>query len=349
MRRGPRLYLMIAGPVVVALVALYFYLTGGRYQSTDDAYVQAAQTMISTDISGRVVDVDVHDNQRVHKGEVLFHLNNRPYRIAAQVAQAKLASAKADVEALKALYQQKQSELRAAEDSLKYAGQEYARQKRLLKPGITSRSRYEQALNARDAAQQKVAAVKQEAAGVLARLGGKSDIASDQVPAVQEATANLLHAQLNLSYTIVKAPAEGIVTKVEQLQVGDYVTTGTPLFALISATDVWVEANFKEVQLTQMRVGQTATVNVDAYPDRSFKAHVAAFSPGTGAQFSSLPPENATGNWVKVVQRLPVRLQFDNLDPSFPLYAGLSTTVEVDTKGSTQSTNHPAQAAPTAH
>ena len=345
MRSGPRLYLMIAGPLAVALVALYFFLTSGRYESTDDAYVQAAQTMISTDVSGRVVSIRVHDNQPVHKGDVLFHLNDRPYRIAVQAAEARAASAKADVAALKALYQQKQSELQSARDSFDYASQNYARQKRLLKPGITSRSQYEQALNARNAARQEVATVKQAAAGVLARLGGRSDVAPDEVPAVQEAVASLLRARLNLSYTIVRAPDDGIVTKVEQLQAGDYVTTGTPLFALVSSTDVWVDANFKEVQLTHMGVGQTATVSVDTYPDHTFKAHVVSLSPGTGAQFSSLPPENATGNWVKVVQRLPVRLAFDNLDPDFPLYAGLSATVEVDTQNMReQSSDRPAPA-----
>lgn len=337
MRRGPRFYLMLAGPVVVVLGGLYFYLTGGRYESTDDAYVRAAQTTISTNIPGRVVELDVRDNQHVHRGQVLFRLDPRRYDIAVEAAKAARATARTQVEALKATYQQKLSELQSARDSLQYAQQKYARQKRLLAPGIASRAQFEHAEDALNSARQKVASLKQAAAGVLASLGGKADIQPDQHPLVQQAQAALDRAELNLSYTVVTAPDDGVVTQVEQLQTGDYVTAGSPLFVLLSAHDIWIRANFKEVQLTHMKVGQTATVNIDAYPHHTFKAHVASFSPGTGSQFSALPPENATGNWVKVVQRLPVRLQLDPIDPQFPLYSGLSADVEVDTQSSSDS------------
>jgi len=338
MRRGPRFYLMLAGPVVVLIGGLYFYLTSGRYESTDDAYVEAAQTSISTNIPGRVVELDVHDNQRVQRGAVLFRLDPRRYDIAVAAAEASRAAARTQVEALKATYQQKLSELQSARDSLQFAQQEYARQKRLLAPGIASRAQFEHAQDALNSARQKVAALKQAAAGVLASLGGKADIQPDQHPLVQQAQAALDHAKLNLSYTVVTAPIDGVVTKVEQLQVGDYVIAGSPQFVLVSSHDIWIRANFKEVQLTRMQSGQTATVNIDAYPHHTFKAHVASFSPGTGSQFSALPPENATGNWVKVVQRLAVRLQLDQPDLHFPLYSGLSADVEVDTQSAHDST-----------
>ena len=173
--------------------------------------------------------------------------------------------------------------------------------------------------------------MQQQIGVALANLGGDADIAPDSHPLVEEAQAALDRAKLNLSYTVIKAPIDGVVTKVEQLQVGDYIAASAPVFALVSIRDMWIEANFKEVQLAQMRTGQTATVKIDRYPGKQFSAQVASVSPGTGSQFSLLPPENATGNWVKVVQRVPVRLHLTGLDPAFFLQAGLSADVTVDT------------------
>ena len=175
-------------------------------------------------------------------------------------------------------------------------------------------------------------AAQQQIGAVVANLGGNPNIAPDKHPAVQQAQARLDRAKLDLSYTTIAAPSDGIVTRVDQLQVGSYIAASAPVFALVSTSDVWVEANFKEDQLTHMRVGQAATVKVDSYPGKSFAGKVASLSPGTGSQFSVLPPENATGNWVKVVQRLPVRVRLDAVDPAFPLHAGLSADVSVDTQ-----------------
>jgi membrane fusion protein (multidrug efflux system) len=331
LRERLRVPLMLLGIAAVAIGALYFWLTGGRYMSTDDAYVQAARTSISSNIAGQVAQILVHDNEHVHRGELLFKLDDRPYRIAVEAAQAKLAQARLTVLAGKATYRQQLASVRSAQDTVSYREREYERQQKLLATGIASQAAYDTAQHTLDSARQQVASAQQQAASVLAMLDGNADIDVDQHPNVLQAQAELDRAKLNLSYTRITAPDDGIVTKVEQLQVGDYINAASPVFALISSRDVWVEANFKEDQLAHMRAGQPATIQVDTYPGRTFKAHVASIAPGTGSQFSVLPPENATGNWVKVVQRLPVRLELDDTVPDLPLHSGLSATVEVDT------------------
>ena len=330
LRQRLRLPLMIAGPAVVLLAGAWWYLTTGRYVSTDDAYVQAARTMISADVSGRVVAVEVHDNQRVANGQVLFRIDDRPFRIAVEQAKAKLAAARLKIEALKATYNQKAADAKAAEDTLAYQQREYDRQRELVARGVASRQAYDQAQNALQVARQKAASTQSDLANTVAMLGGNPNIAVDQHPDVQDAQSALDKAALDLSYTVVQAHEPGIVTKVDQLQVGSYVNAATPVFSMISDR-VWVEANFKETELTHMRPGQSATVEVDTFPGTVCHAKVESLSPGTGLTFSLLPPENATGNWVKVVQRLPVRLALDDSCHDLPLHAGLSADVEVDT------------------
>jgi membrane fusion protein, multidrug efflux system len=329
LRQRLRLPLMLAGPLVVLIAASWWYLTSGRFVSTDDAYVQAARTMISTDISGRVVEVLVHDNQRISKGDVLFRIDDRPYRIAIEEAKAQLASARLQVEAMKATYRQKQAEQKGAEDTLDYQGREFERQRQLAVSGVASRATYEQVQNALQMARMRVTSTQSDAANMLAQLGGNPDLPIDDHPTVLRALAALDKAQLDLGYTTVRAAESGIVTKVDQLQVGSYVTAAQPVFSMISKK-VWIEANFKETELTHMQPGQDVTVEIDTYPGVVFHGTVQSLSPGTGLTFSLLPAENATGNWVKVVQRLPVRIALD--DPKNRLlHAGLSATVEVDT------------------
>ena len=324
--------LMSLAAVAVLGGAAYFYFIGGRYQSTDDAYAQAATVSISANVAGRVSEIDVHDNDIVRRGATLFRLDDAPFRIAVNDAAAHLADTKLQIESLKATYRQRQVELHAARDTETYAQRQYDRQTRLLASGIASRAQFDQAAHALDAARQQVANVQQQIGVALANLGGDPNIAPERHPLVAQAQAALDRAQLNLSYTVISAPTDGVVAKVEQLQVGDTIAASAPVFALVSTRDVWIEANFKEVQLARMRPGQVATVEIDRYPGRQFSAEVTSVSPSTGSQFSLLPPENATGNWVKVVQRVPVRLQLTHADADFLLQAGLSANVTVDTR-----------------
>jgi membrane fusion protein (multidrug efflux system) len=331
LRQRLRLPLMLAGPIVVALAASWWYLTSGRYVETDDAYIQAARTVISADVAGRVMAIEVQDNQRVTKGQVLYRLDPAYYQAAFNDANAQLGIARLQVQALKATYQQKLADNKSAQETLDYSQREYDRQKKMLGSGVSSQAQFDQAANGLEVARQRVASTAQDIANVLAQLGGNPDIPINEHPMVQRAQAVLDQKQIDLNDTVIRAPENGTVTKVEQLQVGDYMPIATPVFSLMSDR-LWVEANFKETELTNMRPGQDATVEVDTYPDLEIHAKVASLSPGTGLTFSLLPPENATGNWVKVVQRLPVRLALENLDADTPLHAGLSVTVEVDTK-----------------
>jgi membrane fusion protein (multidrug efflux system) len=324
--------LMSLAIIVVMGGGGYLYLVGGRYQSTDDAYAQAATVSISANVAGRVSEIAVRDNELVHRGATLFKLDDAPFRITVSDAAAHLADTRLQIESLKSTYRQRQVELHAARDTQAYAQQQYDRQNRLLKSGIASQAQFDQAAHALDAARQQVANVQQQIGVALANLGGDPNIDPARHPLVAQSQAALDRAQLNLSYTVISAPTDGVVAKVEQLQVGDTIAASTPVFALVSTSDVWIEANFKEVQLARMRPGQVATVKIDRYPGRTFSATVSSVSPSTGSQFSLLPPENATGNWVKVVQRVPVRLQLAHLDADFPLQAGLSADVTVDTR-----------------
>jgi len=323
--------LMSLSAIAVLGGGAYFYVTGGRYQSTDDAYAQAATVAISANVAGRVSEIEVRDNELVQRGTTLFKLDDAPFRIAVSDAAAHLADTRLQIESLKSTYRQRLVELRAARDTQSYAQQQYDRQTRLLASGIASQAQFDQAAHALDAARQQVANVQQQIGVALANLGGDPNIAPERHPLVAQAQAALDRAQLNLSYTVISAPTDGVVAKVEQLQVGDTIAASAPVFALVSTRDIWIEANFKEVQLARMRPGQVATVDIDRYPGRRFSAEVTSVSPSTGSQFSLLPPENATGNWVKVVQRVPVRLQLTHVDAGFLLQSGLSANVTVDT------------------
>lgn len=325
-----RVPLLVAGVLAAVVASGFFYLHGGRYESTDNAYFQTGLVSVAANVGGPVISVDVHDNERVKAGQILFRLDPRPYQAAVDEAQAVLADARTQVAALRANYGQGQAELASAQDRLAYATREAARQKDLMGEGISSQAQYDQALLALQTARQGIATNQQKNASIAATLSGNVTLPPDKQPAVQRAQAQLDRARLNLSYTVVRAAQDGIVTKVNQLQVGDNVAAGRPVFSLAGA-HIWVEANFKENQLDHMRIGQSASFAIDAFPGLHLTGHLRSFSPGTGNSFALLPPENATGNWVKVVQRLPVEFEIDNPPADVPLHAGLSVDVTVDT------------------
>jgi membrane fusion protein (multidrug efflux system) len=329
-RQRLRLPLLILGVVVAITASLLFYLHGGRYESTDNAYFQTGLVSVAANVSGPVVSVEVHDNQRVSKGQVLFRIDPAPFQAAVDAAAAALADARVQVAALRANYGQGEAQLSAAQSQLDYATKEAARQKSLLAEGISSQAQYDQALLAAQTARQGIQSNQQKNASIAATLSGNVNVPTDEQPAVKRAKAQLARAQLDLGYTIVRAAQDGVVTKVNQLQVGNYVSASRPVFSL-AGTHIWVEANFKENQLDHMRIGQLATLEIDAFPSLHLTGRLTSFSPGTGNSFALLPAENATGNWVKVVQRLPVEFEIDNPPADVPLHAGLSVTVTVDT------------------
>jgi membrane fusion protein, multidrug efflux system len=299
---------------------------------------------VNARVAGQVVKIAVIDNQRVQRGQLLFQIDPEPYQIAIDQAEARLSSARLQIDELKASYRQQLAELQSASDTADFDQREYGRRQALVTDGWTPREVYDRAEKDLKVARQQIASIGQQIANTVAALDGDPNVDIDRHPTVRAAKAQLDRAQLDLSYATVVAPDDGIVTRVDDLQVGDFVNPGAAVFSMMSSQRIWVEANFRETGLTHMRPGQEATIDVDVYPDRSFKAHVVSMSPGTGSDFAVLPPENATGNWVKVVQRLPVRLEFDEIDPNRPLFSGISVTARVDT-GYRRSWGHPLQAA----
>jgi membrane fusion protein (multidrug efflux system) len=323
--------LIIGVPTLCLGIIIAFYLLNERYQSTDDAYIRAAQVQITSNVSGRVTSVEVKDNQKVQAGDLLFKIDDQPFKIAVAEASAHLENTRLQIMALKSTYQQHKANQQAAKETLQFQTKEFKRQKALAAKSIISKSQLDQAQHLFEQAKSSFRAAHEQSLNVLASLGHQPNLPVEQHPSVQQAQAALDRANLNLSYATVYAPVDGIVAKVEQLQTGSYVNASVPQFVLISTKNIWVEANFKEDQLSKIRQGQSATFTIDTYPGEVFIGKVTSVSPGTGSIFSILPAENATGNWVKVVQRLPIRLSIDHASTNLPLAAGLSVTVEVDT------------------
>jgi membrane fusion protein, multidrug efflux system len=344
LRQRLRRPLLILFPVILAAFGAAYYLAEEPYVSTDDAFVRAAKESVNARVAGQVVEIAVAENQRVRRGQLLFQIDAEPYQIAVDQAGARLDSARLQVNELKATYRQQLAELRSATDSVEFDELEYARRKALVADGWTPREVFDQADTTLRVARQHVASDAQQITNTVAALDGDPNIEVDRHPSVRAAKAQLDQSRLNLSYATVVAPDDGIVTRVDDLQVGDFVNPGAAVFSLLSSRRIWIEANFRESGLTHMRPGQAAVIYVDAYPNQAIKAHVVSMSPGTGSDFAVLPPENATGNWVKVVQRLPVRLELDRIDPNRPLFSGLSVTVRVDT-GCHYTWLHPLEAA----
>ena len=320
----------VVGPLAAAGVGGYLYLASGRVMSTDNAYVKADKIAVSAVVAGPVLEVLVEADQPVVRDQVLFRIDPEFFQLALERAEAELEQTKSRVEATRAEYQEARSELKEAEDRVQFYDAQRARQKQLADKGVGKAFVFEEADSNADAARARVTAARQKMQRVLAQLGGDVDIKAEAHPLVREKMAARDRAKAELAHTVVKAPAAGIVTNFD-LQRGEYVAVGRVVFSLVGTEDTWVQANYKETELTWVKVGQKATVHVDTYPDHVWTGRVTSISPATGAEFAILPPQNATGNWVKVVQRLPVRVRLEPNAGAPPLRAGMSVIVDIDT------------------
>ncbi|HKU96595.1 MAG TPA: HlyD family secretion protein [Vineibacter sp.] len=330
-RRVLRPVLMIGGLVVVLLAGGYLWLTGGRYVSTDDAYVRAAKLLVSTDVPGIVAGVDVREGQVVRKGDVLFRLDPRQYDIALAGAKAQLAQTALSIEAMKQDYRRMLRDAEAQQAQVDQAEAQFRRYAALVTGGSISQSTYDDARFKYDAARQTLASLRQQAQTQIAKLGGNPDIAVADHPQYLQAKAQVDEAQRQLDHSTVRAPFDGIVSKVDTLQPGMYLAADAAAMALVSTDQVWIEANMKETDLTWVKPGDRVTVEIDTYPGRVWAGTVDVVSPASGAEFSVLPAQNASGNWVKVVQRIPLRIVVDRKAGDPPLRAGMSVIVDVDT------------------
>src|ERR1700730_3047519 len=326
-----RRVLLTAGPVLVLAGALFVYTTGGRYISTDDAYVHAGKLTVRPELPAIVSNVAVNESQKVDKGEILFTLDQEPFRIALAGAQANLGMVRNQLTTLQATYRQKQAQIEQAKTDVAFYETTFQRQQDLLKRGVASQAAFDQARRDLDSARERVTMAQHDAQATLAQLGGNADAPIEENANYLAARAQVDKAQRDLRRTTVLAPIPGIVTNVDALQVGKYLPAAQAAFSLVSSADVWIEANPKESDLTYLKPGAPAVVTIDAYPGREWLATVSSLSPATGTEFSVLPAQNATGNWVKVVQRVPIRLSVQMPADAPPLRTGMSANVQIDT------------------
>ena len=330
-RRSLMRPLLFALLPVALVVGGYYYVNGGQVMATDNAYIQADMVGITTDVSGIVERIDVHENETVKAGQVLFSLRPDAFRITLEGAKAQLGVQRNQIENLKASYRQSLAEITQAEADLPYFQAQFDRQQNLVNSGGATRSAYDEAKHNLDAARQKVAVSKAEAAATLAQLGGDAEQPVEQNPLYLQAKSNVDNAQRELDHSVVRAPFDGVVTNVSALQVGSYLQASQQAFSLVATDHLWIAASPKETELTYVKPGQDATIEVDAYPGVIWKGKVESISPASGSSFSLLPAQNTTGNWVKVVQRIPMRVSIEDTAGKPPLRVGMSTVVDVDT------------------
>jgi len=321
------------GVLPLALLAGgYLYVTGGKIMSTDDAYVDADKVAVSTDIAGLVQDVDVSDNQHVAAGQILYRIDPRQFQIALDNAKANLAQTALAIDAMKQDYKHMLSDAAAQQAQVDLDQANYNRENMLVRSGTVSQAVFDQAQYALLNDKSKLESLRQQAATQLARLGGNADIETAQHPQYLQAQAQVDEAQRELDHTVVKAPFTGTVTSVPSIAPGKYLAASTTAFYLVDTDHLWVSANPKETELTYVKPGQPVTVTVDTYPDAVWHGTVQSISPAAAQEFSLLPAQNTSGNWVKVVQRVPMRVRVDTSDQKLPpLRAGMSVEVNVDT------------------
>jgi len=326
-----RTVFLIVIPLLAICVGLYLYAAGGRYVTTDNAYVKANVIIISPEVSGRVTSVLVVDNQAVEANDVLLQLDSSPLEITLNRARAQMAVIRTELESLRADYGETVVQEQLAKDKVRYLDRRYKRQRKLLKQGLSSEEKHDEAKHDLQVARREVEIIEQRVQRVLAQLAGNERLPVDQHPRYLTAQTTYDQAAVDLKATTIRAPASGIVSNMK-LQVGEYAQAGKPVFSLIQNLPIWVEANLKETQLTHIQPGQQATIVVDAYPDKIWESVVSSIAPATGAEFSILPPQNASGNWVKVVQRIPINLVITDQAGGPQLRAGMTVSVRIDTR-----------------
>jgi membrane fusion protein (multidrug efflux system) len=323
--------LMLGGILIVAVVSGAYWLTGGRYVSIDDAYVRAAKQSLSTDVSGMVASVPVREGQRVAKGDVLLRLDPKQFQIAVDGARASLIGAVSALNAMKMDYRRLLGEVAVKEAQVQSDQANFERYSNLVKSGGVTRADYDNMRFQLAANQRAVAALRTMAEVQLAKLQGDPDIDVTQMPEYLQAKARLDEAQRQLDHTVIRAPFNGVVTQVDTIQPGMYLAAATAAFGLVSHEDIWIEANPKETELTWVKPGDSVRVDVDTYPGRSWACRVASIAPNSGSEFSVLPAQNTSGNWVKVVQRIPVRITCDHKQGEPQLRSGMSVEATIDT------------------
>jgi membrane fusion protein, multidrug efflux system len=326
-----RLTLLVLVPALVAVVALFYYLLGGRYVSTDNAYVGAQKVLVTPEVSGKVVRIAVAEGQLLRPGDELFAIDAAPYRFAAQEAEARLQRVRSDFAALKSSLASLTRQVEFSRQNLAAARADVERKTKLLGDRISSQSDLDKARVALMAAQAQLEQLEQQERAGRIQLLGDPDLPIESYPQFVEATVVLDRARRDLANTVLRAPIAGVATQVSSIQMGRYLTAGMAVFSIIGSDSLWIDANPKETDLTYVRPGQSVAITVDAFPDRRWAGTVSAISPGTGAQFAILPPQNAAGNWIKIVQRVPMRIEFAPGQELRRLRAGMSAVVEIDT------------------
>jgi membrane fusion protein (multidrug efflux system) len=332
LRRNRRFLLLVVLPIVAVIGGIVFYLNGGRYVGTDDAYVGAQKVLITPDISGKIEKVVVKEGQQVREGDELFEIDPVPFRLAVAQAKAALEQARTTYDNLVANIKIYGQMLDLAQQGIDLKQRDVDRKSSLVKNNVGSQLDLDNASNALVTAGAQAQFIKQQLSGAKTQLLGNPALPLEEFPPYVQAKAKLDEAQRNLDHTVMRAPMAGVATQVDQIQLGRFVAAGTPVFSIIDIANPWVDANPKESDLTYVAVGQPVTLEVDAFPNHLFKGKIGSLSPGTGAQFAILPPQNATGNFVKVVQRVPVRIYFDKDDKYVgKLKAGMSVYATIDT------------------
>ena len=317
-----RTFVMLFVPALLVLGGIYYWVASGGSVSTDDAQVKQDIVSVSPQVNGQVVEVFIRNGANVKRGDLLFRIDPQPYRVALEQAQAQLANAQLQTQVLRTTAAGTTGDITGSVASLAIKRNALGRQQALLKKGFTTKADYEDALNEVKTAETQLADARARAANAGAA------VASGEQPQVAQARAAVDKARLDLERTDVRAPMDGVIENADKLQVGQMAVTGIGMVSLVHSSNAWVEANFKEKDVGRMVPGERAIVEVDAYSGQKFEGYVQSIGAGTGSEFSLLPAQNANGNWVKVTQRVPVRIAFKGM-PSKPMIAGLSVTAKV--------------------